>query len=217
MPCQSILTSEKGTGVTTNITNAIRYWTRAILRPRQVIAELKTHPDKVAIAFWINLIFAILYSFTALIYYAIGRLPAVEPWMPIAADRYYLYQTFWTVPWGLVTWIAFSGIAHLLATAGRKDAPRYQFEDALVVCGLAWVVPNAILMWLPETILVPVFGAFWPMWVETIRLTVLPPLWQSAFVAIGLRETHEVSWVKGIGIGVVTVLVFFVSFLAYMR
>lgn len=200
-----------------NITDAIGYWVEATLRPRQAIAELKTHPNKAAVAFWVNFIFAVLYAVTALIYYAIGRLPAFEPWMPIPEETYYLYQIFWTVPWGLVTWIAFSGVAHLLAVAGRDTAVRYQFEDALVVGGLAWVVPNAILMWLPETILVPLFGAFWPMWVETLRLTVIPPIWQSLFVAVGLRETHEIGWLRGMGIGLVTVVIFFISFLAYMR
>lgn len=71
-----------------------------------------------AVAFWVNLIFAALYAITALIYHVIGRLPAVDPWMPIAEERYYLYQIFWTIPWGLVTWIVFSGVAHLLAIAG---------------------------------------------------------------------------------------------------
>jgi hypothetical protein len=202
---------------TSNVVDAIRYWLRATLRPQQAIVELQDRPNKVAVAFWVNLIFAVLYAITALIYYAIGRLPAVEPWVPIAEDRYYLYQVFWTVPWGLVTWIAFSGIAHLLAIVGRKPASHATFEEALVVCGLAWVVPNAILMWIPETILVPLFSVFWPMWVETLRLMVIPPLWQSLFVAVGLRETHEVGWLRGIGIGAVTVAVFFVSFLAYMR
>jgi hypothetical protein len=118
---------------------------------------------------------------------------------------------------GLVTWIAFSGIAHLLATAGRAAPTSYQFEDALVLCGLAWVVPSLVLMWIPETLLVPIFGAFWPTWIETLRLLVLPVAWQILLVAIGLRETHQVGWPRGIGIGLVTVLVFFVSFLAYMR
>ena len=127
------------------------------------------------------------------------------------------HQTFWTIPWGLATWIMFSGIAHLLAVAGRGRSSRYEYEDALVVCGLGWVVPSAVLMWIPETILVPIFGVFWPAWMETLRLMVLPPIWQSLWVAIGLRETHEVGWMRGMGIGVVTVLVFFVSFLAYMR
>jgi hypothetical protein len=46
---------------------------------------------------------------------------------------------------------------------------------------------------------------------------VLPVAWQIVVIAMGLHETHEVGWLRGVGIGVVTVLVFFVSFLAYMR
>jgi hypothetical protein len=182
-----------------------------------VIAELMIRSDKVAIAVWVNVIFAILYAITALIYYAIGRLPAVQPWVPIAEERYYLYQVLWTLPWGLATWIMFSGIAHLLAVAGRATPSQYQFEDALVVCGLGWVVPSAVLMWIPETILVPIFGVFWPGWIETLRLMVVPVVWQILLVAMGLRQTHDVGWLRGIGIGLVTVLVFFISFLAFMR
>lgn len=196
---------------------AIRTWLKATIRPRRVFRELITEPRRVAIAVWINVIFAALYAMTALIYYAIGRLPAVDPWIPIAPERYYLYQVFWTIPWGLTTWIAFSGIAHLLAMVGRAASTSYRFEDALVVCGLAWVVPSTVLMWIPETLLVPLFGAFWPTWVETMRLMVLPVAWQILLVTVGLKETHDTGWLRGVGIGVVTVLVFFVSFLAYMR
>ncbi len=203
--------------MTSTIGEALRYWLRTTVQPRRAIRDLLIERNRVAIAVWINLIFAVLYAGTALIYHAIGRLPAVEPWMPIAPERYYLYQVFWTVPWGLTTWIAFSGIAHLLAIAGRSAPASHTFEDALVVCGLAWVVPSTVLMWIPETLLVPIAGAFWPAWVETLRLMVVPVVWQILLVAIGLKETHRVGWLRGVGIGIVTVLVFFVSFLAYMR
>jgi hypothetical protein len=180
-----------------NFVDAITYWLRATLWPRDVIAELKDNPRKVAIAIWINIVFAALYAITAPIYYAIGRLPAIPPWMPIPPEKYYLYQVFWTIPWGLTTWIAFSGIAHLLAIAGRELPTPYIYEDALVVCGLGWVVPSAVLRWIPETLLVPILGVFWPAWVETLRLMVLPVVWQIVLVAMGLHETHEVGWFAG--------------------
>jgi hypothetical protein len=41
----------------------------------------------------VNLIFALLYSITALIYHAIGRLPAIPPWIPLPEETYYLYST----------------------------------------------------------------------------------------------------------------------------
>ena len=195
---------------------AIRYWALATVHPARAIEALKGHHSKVANGFWINAIFAGLYTITVLIYSATGRQPALAPWIPIAAERYYLYQALWTIPWALATWIMMAGICHLSAIAGRRQRTGYQFEDALVVCALGWVVPNLICMWIPETLLVPL-GVSWPGWVETPRLMVIPPLWQTALVATGLRMTHEIGWLRAILIGLLSVGVFFVMFLAFMR
>jgi uncharacterized membrane protein HdeD (DUF308 family) len=46
---------------------------------------------------------------------------------------------------------------------------------------------------------------------------VIAPLWQIALVAVGLRVTHEAGWPRAIFIGVVTVALSFVMFLAFMR
>jgi hypothetical protein len=195
---------------------AIRYWARATVRPASTFAILKAHPSKVAIACWINLIFAAMYTVTVVIYTLIGRQPAFAPWIPIPPERYYLYQAVWTIPWGLATWILMAGICHLLAIAGPRQRRGYQFEDALMVCGLAWIVPNLICMWIPETLLVPL-GVTWPGWLETLRIMVIPPFWQTALVALGLRITHEIDWLRAILIGLLSVVVFFVLFLAFMR
>lgn len=190
-------------------------WYRATFWPRRTFRSLKSHPDRLAVGFLVNLIFAVLYSITVLVYYRIGRLPAVTPWVPIPEESYYLYQAAWTIPWGLATWILISGIAYLLTPA--QDGERFaSFEDALLICGLAWIVPNLFLMWIPETLLVP-FGISWPMWLETLRLMVFPPLWQVWLVGLGLHEMAGVSWLRGLLIGVVTVLAFFIMFLAFMR
>jgi hypothetical protein len=200
----------------TSIGLAIHHWARATVRPASTFAFLKAHPSKVAIAFWINLVFAAMYTGTVVIYKLTGRLPAFAPWIPISAGQYYLYQAFWTIPWGLATWIMMAGICHLLAIAGPRLRRAYQFEDALMVCGLAWIVPNLICMWIPEMLLVP-FGVSWPSWLETLRLMVIPPLWQTALVALGLRITHEICWLRGVLIGLLSVVVFFIMFLAFMR
>ncbi len=203
--------------MSTVIITTLRYWFRATLHPRRAVAELKTHPYKLAIGFWLNLIFAVLYTITVIIYFAvIHRLPAISPWIPIPIE-YYLYQAFWTIPWGLATWIMMSGICHLLSLIGKKVPGQYEFEDALVVCGLGWIVPNLICMWIPETLLVPTVGAFWPEWAEILRLMVIPPLWQTAIVAIGLRETHHLGWTRSIATGLLSVFIFFIMFLAFMR
>lgn len=85
-----------------------------------------------------------------------------------------------------------------------------------MVCGLAWIVPNFWLMWLPETLLAPL-GVTWPAWVEIPRLMVISPLWQIALVAAGLRITHEIGWLRASLIGLLSVAAFFAMFLAFMR
>jgi hypothetical protein len=103
-----------------------------------------------------------------------------------------------------------------LAIAGPRQRTGYQFEDALLVCALGWVVPNLICMWIPETLLAPL-GVEWPQWLEIPRLMVVPVLWQTALVTVGLRTTHQIGWIRAILIGLLSVVVFFVMFLAFMR
>ena len=45
----------------------------------------------------------------------------------------------------------------------------------------------------------------------------IPPIWQTWLTVIGIRQTHKVGWIKGIGIGLITVVTSFIMFLAFMR
>jgi len=203
--------------MSSNVGRAVKYWFKSTVRPGEVVEEFQSDPSKISISFWITLLFALLYTVTAYLLYTHHVLPAIPPWMPIEADRYYLYQVFWTVPWGLGTWVMISGISHLLAIAGRKNVSKYEFEDALAVCCIGWVIPSFYFMWIPETFLVPFFGVFWPFWIEQLRVMIFPTVWQTLLIAIGLKKTHDVTWIRGIGIGLLTVVVFFVMFLAFVR
>jgi hypothetical protein len=123
-----------------------------------------------------------------MILYQVGRLPAIDPWIPVAIEQYYFYQTFWTIPWGLTTGMMLAGIAHVIAVLGRGNT-EYTYEGALVVISISWVIPSFVLMWLPETFLPPFIaeGMPWPDWVEVIRLAVLSPIWQVCLTVIGIR------------------------------
>lgn len=201
-----------------DIQQALRIWYQATLQPLKTIQNILDLPHKISIGFWVNIIFAALYTVTVILYYfVIGRTPAFPPWIPLPAESYYLYQIFWTIPWGLTTWIMISGTSHLVARIGKKNPGRYTYDNALLVCGLGWVVPNLLCMWIPETILVPIFGVFWPGWVEILRLAVIPPLWQTLFVGAGMRELYDLGWMKSLAIGLLSVVLFFIMFLAFMR
>ena len=200
-----------------NINRAIKCWFKATLKPREVIEELQSDAHKVVVSFWIAFLFSLLYSTTAFLLYIFRHIPTFPPWIPIDIEVYYLYQTFWTVPWGLATWIMISGIGHLLSIAGRKDVSKYKFEDALAVCSVGFVVPWTFFTWIPETFIVPFFGIFWPLWIELLRVMVFPTIWQVLLITVGLRKTHDIGWIKGIGIGILTVITFFIMFVAFMR
>ena len=51
-----------------------------------------------------------------------------------------------------------AGIIHVIAVLGHRDRVGAGFEDALAVTSIAWVVPSFVLMWLPETFVVPGTG-----------------------------------------------------------
>jgi len=197
---------------------AYRYWFKAIFKPGEVFDTFRSDPKKLEISLWILFFFAIFYSITALILYFAQVLPLIDPWIPIAKEKYYLYQAFWTIPWGLATAFMLAGIAHVMAMLGRDNPSPFTFEDALVVNSIAWVIPSFVLLWLPETFIVPFFGgAPWSGWVDLLRLSLLAPIWQVALVVIGMRKTHGVGWIRGIVIGLVVTGVGFGMFLPIMR
>lgn len=201
-----------------DIFRATSYWFVSVPRPGATVAKIKASPRKLSLSFWVVTAFAIFYTFTVMIYYfVIDHKPAFDPWLPIPLDEYYLGQIFWTLPWALATWILISGSAHLLAILGRADVTGLQFEDALNPCGLAWVTPAFYTMWLPETIIFPIFGQIWPDWFDVLRIMIAPVIWQVVMTAIGLRVTHRVSWLRGILIGVVVTLLSFVMLIVFIR
>ncbi len=199
------------------INYALRYWFVAILRPKFVFGQLAANGEKLSISLWILTLFSGLYTVTSLLLFRAGIQPAIDPWMPIASEQYYFYQTFWTIPWGLSTGVMLAGIAHIIAVLGREDKA-YTFEGALSVVTIAWVIPSFVLMWLPETIISLFFdGLPWPDWVEIMRLAILAPIWQVGLTMIGIRQTHGTGWWRGFIIGFLTTVVSFLMFLPFMR
>lgn len=201
----------------------IRIWFHGATQPKTTVRSLSQSHDKLKTIFFSVFWFSMCYTLTAFLFHLGGRLPAVEPWMPIPAGDYYFYQIFFTLPWALGTWILMSGVAHLMALIMKNDPDKYRFENALIVIGLAWVIPSFYLMWIPETVLgvIPLVSSVEqieiPFMVELFRLMIIPPLWQTIITAVGLRETHGVSWFWGIVIGIVTTGLSFAMFLAFMR
>lgn len=199
------------------ISTALHYLFISIFKPRQIFNQFAADKEKLSISLWILTIFALLYSITSILLFRAGILPAFDPWMPIPDEQYYLYQTFWTIPWGLATGMMLAGSAHVIGVLGREDKA-YTFEGALSVVTIAWVIPSFVLMWLPETVISLFFdGVPWPDCVEITRLAILAPIWQVVLTTIGIRQTHQVGWLRSIIIGLATTGIGFLMFLPFMR
>ena len=195
----------------------LKYWFKAYAKPGNTLDEFRADPDKVEVSFWINLIFAFLYSITPLLAYLVHRDIRIEPWLPIAKESYYLYQTFWTIPWGIAVWILLGGVSHLLAIIGKKDGSKHAFDDALMVITLGWVMPWFVCGWLPETLVFIPFDLWIHPLIDILRFSAFPVIWQTILVAYGLRRTHGLSWIYGIVIGLVTNGVMFIMFFTFLR
>jgi hypothetical protein len=201
-----------------SISLAFKYLIEAIVRPGTVFDVFRARSDRLQISLWLLFFFSLLYSFTALLLYLTGILPVIEPWIPVSIDKYYLYQTFWTIPWGLATAMMLAGSTHVLAVIGRRNRSDFNFEDALIVTCIAWVVPSFVLMWLPETLIVPLFGTVpWPAWVDLLRLSILAPIWYIILVIIGVRKLYGTGWLRSIITGLIFVAISFGMFIPVMR
>jgi len=71
--------------------------------------------------------------------------PAIEPWLPVPEERYYLYQTFWTIPWGMVTALMLAGVIHVSAVLGRLGPIGAAYDDALSVLAPVWQLALSVL------------------------------------------------------------------------
>jgi hypothetical protein len=86
---------------------------------------------KVAYGLAAVLLLSILYSIAVSISWAKGGAPAgYEPFLRIPTEYYYFWQTFFTVPVGLIDWIFFAGSAQLLS---KKLGGQGSFEENLAV------------------------------------------------------------------------------------
>jgi hypothetical protein len=91
------------------------------------------------------------------------------------------------------------------------------YDDALLVVTIGWVLPWFVCGWLPETLVLIPLGIMPPAAVEFARLGILTVLHQTVLIALGLHKTHQICWIKGLVIGLVSNGVVFVMFMAFLR
>ncbi len=183
------------------------YFYEFIVNPRQASEEIAIDRSGIWAGFWWVITFLFCYSVTVLIYYLLGHVPVSKPFLIIPLEKWYLVQTFTTLPIGLAGFLSYSGIAYLLCKAWQGKG---NFDQTFASQAFTLFVPTFIFMWVPETLLAPVLIARgvttipWPDWVENLRVFVFPFIWIFIISAIALGKIHNMRWWQSIIIIIVS-------------
>ena len=188
-----------------------------IVRPGRAAEDQLYEKSNVWIGFWAVFILAVLYSIAALLLWLTDFTPMFKAILPIPETSYYLWQTFFTLPWAVLTWFIAGAVIHLWNYIFNR---KRRLADILGPLGFASVIPWFFFTWLPEAIVAPILGPWvfppWPMWVEMVR-QVIPALWMSALIFIATRKVYEASWWRALGSAILGLAVFAIMFLLFLR
>ena len=145
--------------------------------------------------------FAFMYSLTAILLYLQGWSPVASPALDLPRDKYYLYQTCFTIAvalfaMGLGTVLAF-WFSHVAGSEAR-------FRDFWGPVCIASVIPSFFTMWIPETFFIPFLE---PQHqpdqpYDTIRL-ISGSVWIVILVIIAVKHSARISWFAAIIIGLI--------------
>jgi hypothetical protein len=177
--------------------DVLTYFADFIIAPGRAADRIAADPSKLWIGFWLALMFCAAYSVTVLINHVLGQKPTWKPFLPIPLEKWYLVQSFTTIPMGLATFLAYSGVAYLLSRAVGGTG---NFDATFASQTYALIIPCAIFMLLYELLMAPFLIAAgkkdlpWPPWVEILRVLVLPFAWIFFMSTVALSSVHGIHW-----------------------
>jgi len=183
------------------IKKILHYFYKFIVNPKRASEEIAEDKLGLWAGLWWVIIFCLCYSVTVLIFYLLGHLPVAKPFLTIPLEKWYLIQTFTTLPIGLAGFLAYSGLAYLLCKLGNGKG---NFDQTFASQAFTMHIPIFIFMWIPETLIAPILIANgihtlpWPDWIENLRVFVLPFIWIFIISTIALSKIHDIPWWKSV-------------------
>lgn len=174
------------------LSKLLSYIVELVYQPRAALADLVGDPAVAAYGVVGLTLLGLLYAFTTYVGYRRGFGAVATPWLNIAPERYYLYETFFGTPVFLVVAVVFAGVARLVAEALGGSG---SFEQLVGVYCLTSVAPMFLTLWVPETTLIVLFpdsrakplGGFGklPTWIDVARQLVSIG-WPLVLIVIGV-------------------------------
>ncbi len=175
----------------------LSYIYRFIINPGRASEQIAEDKSALWVGFWFVLAFGVLYSVTAFTYYKLEHTPVTTPLLPIPLEKWYLVQTFTTIPVGLAGTLSYVGLAYMFCRAlGGKGS----FDTSFATQSYTLHIPCLIFMWVPETFFFPILYSQgihvspWPQWVENLRVFIFPMPWIFIISTIALSRIHGIRW-----------------------
>lgn len=185
------------------------YFYKFVVSPQSASDEIAQDKSGLWAGLWWVIIFLLCYSVTVLIFYLLGHIPVSTPFLVIPLEKWYLIQTFTTLPIGLAGHLAYSGLAYLLCKLARGKG---DFDQTFASQAFTIYIPSFIFMWVPETLVAPILIASgmhtlpWPEWIENLRVFVFPFIWIFVISTIALSKIHDIQWWKSLIIVIVSMI-----------
>jgi hypothetical protein len=185
------------------------YAVQFIVSPGRAAQRIAADPAGLRTGLLLALLFLGAYSLTVLIYFLLGHLPVAQGWLTVPKEKWYLVQTFTTIPVGLAGFLSYAAIAHLLSKAAGGNG---SFEATFASQMFAIIIPCVVFMLLVELLVAPIMIALgrtslpWPQWVEMLRVFVLPFAWIFFLAAVALTKVQGIHWLAGLAFVVVSMI-----------
>ena len=82
------------------------YFCKFVVNPQKATEEIAGDKSGLWAGLWWVIIFCLCYSVTVLIFYLLGHVPVSKPFLIIPLEKWYLIQTFTTLPVGLAGFLS---------------------------------------------------------------------------------------------------------------
>ncbi len=195
----------------------VYYLIRFILNPFKATEEIKEDEKGLWSGFWFIFAFSVAYSITVLVAYLQGRQPTSKPLLIIPLEKWYLVQTFTTIPVSYAGFLSYAGLAYLVSKAmGGKGS----FDATFASQSYTMYIPSLIFHWIPETFYLSFLNIHqlpWPGWIEQTRVFFIPFAWIVFLSVIALAKVHRIHLLKSFSVLIISSIPMGMVMAAFIR
>jgi hypothetical protein len=126
----------------------------------------------------------------------------VSPAINLPVGKYYLYQSFFTIPVVILALVFGTWLAYWFSRFAGSETDLYDYWSP--VC-IASVIPGLITMWIPGTFFMPFLQPQHPPAppYDIVR-AILGIIWTICLVILAVRRTSRLNWFSASVIGLIT-------------